>query len=114
MSAIHPAILEELEQLRERFPGKSELSLDEYAAYFGIGRKNAARHFNQANEGRYKIGHKQIGRKIIIPMIDFAFWLAQQKVVDGMPIVLLGDVKEAMKRRRGFSSTPQYEYRRLG
>jgi len=116
MSAIHPAILEELTTLQERFPGMNELTLDEYADYNGIGRRNAARHFRRANEGRHKIGHKQIGKRIVIPMRDYAYWLAQQKIVDGSPLILPGDgdVNQTMKRRRGFSSTPQYEYRRLG
>ena len=113
---LHPAIDEEYQFLRERFPGKVELTLDEYSEYFNINRRNAARHFRNANEGKYQIGHKQIGKKIIIPMLDFAYWLAQHKVVDGMPLILPGDgdVKQAMKRRRGFGSAPQYEYRRLG
>jgi len=116
MAAIHPAIQEELDMLRERFPGMTELTLDEYAEYHRIGRRNAARHFRSANRGVRKINHKQIGKTIIIPLIDFAYWLAQQKVVDGQSIVLPcdGDIKEVMKRRRGFNSAPQHEYRRLG
>ena len=119
MGAIHPAIQEELNMLRERFPGKNELTLDEYADYNGIGRKNASRHFRKANEGRYKIGHKRLSRNgIIIPMLDYAYYLAQHKVVDGQALVLPGDgdIKEVMKRRRGFNSQqqPQYSYRSLG
>jgi len=113
---MHPAIAEELEMLRERFPGKVELTMDEYAEHNGIRRRNAPRHFNNANSGQNKIGHKRLGRKIIIPLLDYAYWLAQQKIVDGRALVLPGDgdVKEAMKRRRGFSSAPQHDYRRLG
>jgi len=119
MAAIHPAIQEELDMLRERFPGKNELTLDEYADYNGIGRRNAPRHFRQANEGRYKINHKRLSRNsIIIPMLDYAYYLAQHKVVDGQALVLPGDgdIKEVMKRRRGFNSAPQqqYQYRSLG
>jgi len=116
MATTHPAIQEELNMLRERYPGKNELTLDDYADYNAIGRRNAARHFRQANEGRHKIGHKKLGKKIIIPMIDYAYWLAHQKIVDGVSLVLPGDgdIKEAMKRRRGFSSAPQYDYRQLG
>jgi len=117
MSKIHPAIAEELSMLREQFPGMTELTLDEYAIHNRIGRRNAARHFKQANEGRYKINHKRFGKKgIRIPMLDYAYYLAQHKVVDGQALVLPGDgdIKEAMKRRRGFNSVPQYEYRRLG
>ena len=115
---MHPAIQEELDMLKERFPGKVELTLDEYAEYNNISRRNAPRHFRTANNGKNKIGHKRIGKKIIIPILDFAYWLAQQKIVDGHALVLPcdGDLKQEMKRRRGFgqTNTPQYDYRRLG
>lgn len=113
---MHPAVKEELDALKERFPGKTELTLDEYADYFGIGRRGASRHFNRQNSGPRKIGHKRVGRKLIIPMLDFAYWLAQHKVVDGMPLTLnlAGDVNQAMKRRRGFCQTQDYGYRQLG
>ena len=113
---IHPAISEELEMLRERFPGKSELTLDEYAQYFGIGRAYASKHFLRKNKGRQKIAHKRVGKKIIIPLIDFAYWLAQKKVADGHALILPSedDLRMDMKRRRGFSATKKREYRRLG
>ena len=113
---IHPAIEEEIQMLQARYPGKVELTLDEYADYFGIGRANAAKHFNNINRGEKKINHKRIGRTIIIPVIDFAYWLAQHKIVDGRPLILpeMTDIKAEMKRRRGFSPKPKYDYRRLG
>jgi len=116
MSSIHPAIQEELDMLREKFPGKVELTLDEYAEHNRIGRRHAARHFNKANSGARKIAHKRIGRKIVIPILDYAYWLAHQKVVDGRSLVLPGngDIKQEMKRRRGFAPAPQHDYRRLG
>jgi len=103
--AIHPAIEEELSMLRERFPGKAELTLDDYAEYFGINRHYAAQHFFRTNRGPQKIAHKRIGRKrIIIPLADFAYWLAQKKVVDGRPLILPTpeQLRQDMKRRRGF------------
>ncbi len=100
--------------LKERFPGKVEITLDEYAVYFEISRRYAAQHFYRANQGPHKINHKRIGKKIIIPMIDFAYWLAQNKVVDGKAIILPMDIGADMKSRRGFSSAPKYDYRRLG
>ena len=114
--AVHPAIIEEMDMLRELFPGKTELTLDDYAAYFDIDRTYASKHFSRKNSSRFKIAHKRIGRKIIIPLIDFAYWLAQQKVVDGCALVLPSeeDLKLDMKRRRGFSNEPKYNYRRLG
>ena len=111
---MHPAISEELSMLKERFPGKSELSLDDYAEYFGLRRKYAPQHFYNINRGQNKIGHKKVGRKIIIPMLDFAYWLAQHKVVDGTPLQLPGDIKAEMKRRRGFAQTQNNDYRSIG
>lgn len=115
---MHPAIREELDMLRERYPDKTELTLDDYADYFHIARGYASQHFSRLNKReRIKIAHKRIGRKIIIiPMIDFAYWLASKKVVDGMPLVMPSsdDLKQDMKNRRGFSSAPKYNYRRLG
>jgi hypothetical protein len=95
---MHPAIQEELEMLRERFPGKNELTFVEYAEYFGISRKFAPQHFARINRGPDKIGHKKIGRKTIIPFLDFAFWLANKKVVDGGRLPLTWD---DAKRQRG-------------
>jgi len=114
---VHPAILEEISVLRALFPGKEEMTLNEYAAYFGIGRANAARHFKDMNKGPRKIGHKRIGRKVIIPIVDFAFWLAHKKVLESGEILIMpyDNINDAMKRRRGFSSKYNYDnYRRLG
>ena len=86
----------ELNMLKARYPGKMELTYDEYADYFGISRHHASQHFKAR---RKEIPHKQIGKKVIIPMVDFAFWLAQQKVVNGKPILLTQADK---KRQRGF------------
>ena len=116
MAQMHDAIREELEMLHERFPGKSELTFDEYAEYFDISRHYASQHFSRMNAGRNKIAHKRFGKKIVIPMIDFAYWLAQHKVMNGSKVILPSEesVRESMKRRRGFSHTPKYDYRQLG
>ena len=113
---IHPAIQEELDMLRERYPNKTEITLDEYADYFGLERKYAGQHFRRLNEKSNKMSHKKLGRKIIIPLIDFAYWLAKQKVVEGKLLILPSreEVEKSMKSRRGFSSTPKYNYRSLG
>lgn len=113
---IHPAIQEELDMLRERFPNKQELTLDDYAAYFGIDRHYASQHFHRINCGRLKIAHKRIGKTIIIPLLDFAYWLAQHKVVNGKSLILPSaeETRAAMAHRRGFSSEPKWDYRKLG
>ena len=109
---LHQAIQEELDMLKERFPGKVELTLDEYAEYFGISRKYAPQHFSIINTGKNKINHKRIGRRrIIIPLLDFAYWLAQQKVVNGSPLLLQPEDID-MKSRRGFSKAKSVDYRR--
>ena len=111
---MHAAISEELEMLRQRFPGKSELSLDDYAEYFGLRRQYAPQHFCNINRGSHKINHKRIGRKITIPLLDFAHWLARHKVVDGKPLQLSGGIKAEMKRRRGFAQAQSSDYRGIG
>jgi hypothetical protein len=109
---LHPAIQDELNMLRERFPGKPELTLDDYADYFGISRHYASQHFNRMNKGRVKIGHKRFGRDIIIPLLDFAHWLARHKVMDGRQIDLpqLKETSESEKRRRGFGAYTYSQY----
>jgi hypothetical protein len=109
---IHPAIKEELDMLKELFPGKVELTLDEYAVYFGLNRRYAPQHFRRMAQFGGEIGHKKIGKKITIPLLDFAYWLAQRKVVDGKPLTL--DVNIDMKQRRGFAQQRKYNYRKLG
>ena len=111
---MHGAVKEELTMLRERFPGKCELDLGLYAEYFGIRRQYAPQHFRNLNQGPVKINHKRIGRKIIIPMLDFAYWLAQQKVVDGKPLNLQPVSATDMKRRRGFAKSAERDYRSTG
>lgn len=113
---IHPAIQEELDMLRERFPGKQELLLEDYADYFHIDRHYASQHFYRINCGKVKINHKRIGKLIIIPMLDFAYWLAQTKVVNGKSLILpsAAETKAAMNNRSGFTSTPNWDYRKLG
>lgn len=113
---IHPAIQEELDMLRERFPGKQELTLDDYASYFCIDRHYASQHFYRINAGKLKIDHKRIGKLIIIPMLDFAYWLAKCKVVNGKQLILptVEETRAAMTSRRGFSSVPKWDYRTLG
>ena len=102
--------------LKERFPGKQELTLDDYAEYFQISRVYASKHLLRNNHGRFKIAHKRMGRRIIIPIIDFAYWLAQCKISDGRPIVMptAEELRLDMKQRHGFNPKPKYNYRRLG
>ena len=87
---VHPAVADELNLLKERFQGKGELTLDDYADYFGISRHYASQHFMRANRGNIKIAHKRIGKNDFrIALIDFAYWLASKKIdANGVPIIL--------------------------
>ena len=113
---IHPAIREELEMLQQRFPGKQELTMDDYAEYWCISRHYVTQHLSRLNKRHPKLDYKRVGRRFIFPMLEFAYFLAQCKVVNGAPIMLSTseDLKDSMKRRRGFSSKPSYNYRSLG
>jgi len=107
MTQIHPAIQEELDILRSKFPDKQELTLDEYADYFNISRRYAAQHFSRVNKGSMKIAHKRIGKIIRIPLIDFAYWLAQHKLdLRGRAVVLPS--KEDLRNKS------KHDYRRVG
>jgi len=93
--SMHSAIAQEIKVLQSKFPDKEELTLDEYADYMNIGRREASRHFARRN-----IPHKRIGKSIRINTIDFALFLAQQKIVNGRPLKL---TSEDLKRKRGFT-----------
>jgi hypothetical protein len=74
---LTPAVKAELDILRERYPGKPELTRSELADYFGI------------SEGKYisrklrveEIPYKKIGKSDIrVNAVDLAIWLAACKV----------------------------------
>lgn len=93
---MHDTIATELAMLRQRYPDKTELTFDEYANYFDIGRHHASQHFNKRKD---EIPHKLIGRKVIISLTDFALYLANQKIVNGKKLTL---TPADLKRKRGF------------
>jgi len=96
---MHPLIKAELDNLAIRFPGQSQINLDEYAELYGIKRQGASRHLR-----RRKIPVTKEGRGLYISMIDLATYKAQTKSGVASP-KLIGprDLKEEMKQRRGFS-----------
>lgn len=95
---MHPAVKEMLDLLDARFPGQDELSLDDYAAYRGIGRRDAA-----SDLRRRKIPYVKDGRRMFVLTHDFAVYLAKNKMIDGNPIVPSPEeISQGMKRRRGF------------
>jgi hypothetical protein len=72
--------------LKERYPNKAELSLEDYADFWGISRRFAAQHLQRINKGRVKLTYRRIGRRITFPLVAFAEFLAKNRVEDGKPI----------------------------
>ena len=107
LNANHPAIIAELDILRKLFPGKEQLTLDDYAEYYQINSRYAAQHFSRANKQKIKIAHKRIGKTILISVLDFAYYQAQHKITDSGDLLILPEpdkLSVSMKRRRGFCS----------
>jgi len=94
--SMHQAIADELKILQQLYPDKNELTLDEFADYLDISRHYATQYIN-----REKITHKRISRNNIrVPLPEFAFYLAQKRMVNGRPLKL---TPEDMKKRRGYT-----------
>jgi len=100
----HPVVNGYLNELDQKFPGKSYITLDEYAVFFNIKRTYAPEHFRNNNKGFIKIPHTRIGRKVIIEKLDLAYWLARHKIIDGKPIKIPELKTDGnYKRARGFT-----------
>lgn len=95
---LNPAIQEALTDLQSTFPGKTKITIDEYAVYRGIGRRNASTDLRKR-----KIPYTRIGRKTEIELIDLAKYKAKKKMIDGSPVLPTEEeVAQNIKRRRGF------------
>jgi len=105
MSSYHPAVQKEIDDLRERYPGKKVLGYDEFADRLGIERVNAALEFRRIIEKGPDIVHKRIGRDLEIRIEDFAYWLALHIIVDGKPIVIPPPTSKdgSIRRKRGYT-----------
>jgi hypothetical protein len=83
---LHKAVAEELQMLKERYPDRAELTLDDYADYWGISRRFAAQHLQRLNQKKIKLTYRRIGRRFTFPLIAFAEFLAKNRVEDGKPL----------------------------
>ena len=101
---MHPLVKKELDDLKERFPGKTEMTLDEWAVYFGIRRTYASQHFKLVTAGDIKVAYKRVGKRYVIKFKDFAFWLAQHYENDAMLRTLPKPrPDDSLKRTRGYT-----------
>lgn len=109
---MHEAVARELAALKERYPGKTELSMDDYADCFGIKRHYASRHLRNINKGTPKIAYRRIGNVITIPILYFAYWKAQTLKVDEKSLELppLITLMVDTKRTRGFCAPSKTNY----
>ena len=95
---LHPAIKFELENLAIRFPGQSQINLDEYAALYRIRRESASQHLRRRN-----IPATKEGRGVYISLLDLATYKAKCKSGNEPLIVKPENISEFMKRQRGFN-----------
>jgi hypothetical protein len=83
---LYSAAAEELQTLKERYPDRAELTLDDYADYWGISRRFASQHLQRLNQSKIKLTYRRIGRRITFPLLDFAVFLAQHRIENGAAI----------------------------
>lgn len=108
MASLHPAIRHELDALEIQFPGKAYLTLDDYAALYNIDRHYASKHLK-----RKGIPATKEGQSIYVSTLDLAIYKANRKLGNKAPLLAdKMDVKDEMRRRRGFAQLA--ERRQLG
>ena len=104
MEKVNAIVAEELHRLNQKYPGKTEFSVEEWAEHLGYRPTYGLEKFRKVCEGPRKINYIRVGRKIIITIEDFARWMAQNKVIDGKPAVVpqLNPSGKA-RRKRGYT-----------
>ena len=72
----HPTVVREYIWLKERFPTKTVLGLNEYAKCMDVSRGNASRHIKRLNakKNTIKLIYEVEGKKYRIKFEDFARW----------------------------------------
>ena len=106
MPSLTPIVQAFLDDLNQMFPEKHVYSYDEYAKYIGISRKHAPEHLRNLHaehQGQIYLAHIPLGRRILIRPEDFAYFLAELRIVNGKRKKLPNlrfDGK--MKRTRGY------------
>ena len=110
---MHKIVKEEYERITRQFPNKEYLSLDDYAALFGIPRRNASRHLRNTGMPIHKLGTVKGSAKnaaLYVAAVVVAEYLARCKGGVKEPLfkpITLDDMKD----RRGFN---QLQARRKG
>jgi hypothetical protein len=102
MKKLHPDVEVELAALRLHFGDKYHISLDEYAAFYGIPRKGVSEHLH-----RRKIPFYKDGRRIFISIVDLATYIATCKRKGKPMFTEFVDISDEMKSRRGYSQMAQ-------
>ncbi len=100
---MNALVREQLDNLQLQFPGKSSLTLDEYATLYGITRRYASRHLK-----RRQIPYTKEGKGIYINITDLATYKAKCKVKHTNELAI--SVNEEMKRRRGFNQMAEKRF----
>ncbi|MCL2337208.1 MAG: hypothetical protein FWC60_07280 [Firmicutes bacterium] len=98
---LHRLVELELDNLERQFPGKALFSMDDYAALYGIVRREAPRHAR-----RHGVPFVKEGGRYYITSIDLATYRAQKKQGMGTPTIQNAQNDE-MKNRRGFTRAAQ-------
>ena len=93
---MNAQIRDELENLQLQFGMRAQLTLDDYAALYGINRKHASEHLRRRN-----IPYTKEGKSLYISMLDLAAYKAKCKT--GVPLLARPVTAEDMKSRRGFA-----------
>ena len=100
---MHRLIQIELERIQKSFPGQGYITLDEYAEFFSISRRNASRHPRSLDIPIYKMG-KAKNSPLLIAVEDIAEYFARCKQGKNQPLIKSSsDIKQVMKDRRGFN-----------
>ena len=91
-------VAKEYDNLRLQFGNKSHLDLDDYSALFRCDRSKASRHLKMRG-----IPHSKVGQKILIPILEVAYYLAKQMAKRKNEVLVFPETKEAMNGRTGFA-----------
>jgi len=95
--ASNPYVKAELDNLEYQFGRKAYLDLDDYCKVFKTCREKASRHLKDRGVPNIKVG-----QDVLIPILEFALFMAQKKAVREGRIIIVQESKEALKSR-GFT-----------
>jgi len=96
--ASNPYVKSELDNLEYQFGRKAYLDLDDYCKVFKTCREKASRHIKERG-----IPNIKVGQDVVIPILDFALFLARKRAEREGRLVLIAETKEDFKKRSGFA-----------